>query len=103
MGESSYAPQIRKEQGLIDWNRPAEEIERQIRAFDPWPGSYTFCQCKRMILKSARLLPEERPKEAKPGCVLRAGQDCLAVACGRGVLRLERLKPEGKKEMEAAA
>lgn len=103
MGESSYAPQIRKEQGLIDWNRPAEEIERQIRAFDPWPGSYTFCQGKRMILKSARLLPEERPKEAKPGCVLRAGQDCLAVACGRGVLRLERLKPEGKKEMEAAA
>lgn len=102
-GEDSYAPQIKKEAGLIDWTRPAKEIERKIRAFDPWPGCYTFCSGRRMIIKEARVLEEDAPAEAKPGCVVRAGKDCLAVATGRGVLRLERVKPEGKKEMEATA
>ena len=103
MGEDSYAPQIKKEQGLIDWTRPAEEIQRKIRAFDPWPGCYTFCGGRRMIIKETRVLEEEAPADAAPGCVIRAGKDCLAVTTGRGVLRIERLKPEGKKEMEAAA
>lgn len=47
---ATYAPQIEKEQGAIDWNRPAIEIDRQVRAFTPWPGSYCSWNQKRLIV-----------------------------------------------------
>ena len=103
MGESTYAPQIRKEEGLIDWTQSAAQIERQIRAFDPWPGSYTLCQGRRMIITKAKILEAPLPEGARPGCVVQAGKNCLQVATGEGVLEILTLKPEGKKEMEAGA
>lgn len=102
-GESSYAPQIKKEEGLIDWTRPGVEIQRQIRAFDPWPGAYTFCRGRRMLIKEAELWQEKLPPAALPGCIVEAGKDGLLVATGSGALRILRLKPEGKNEMEAEA
>jgi len=93
---SDYARKIVKEDGRIDWTRPAPEIARRVRAFGTWPTSYFFYEGKRFIVAAAS--PETakgRPGEVLEGSVA-AG---LAVACGDGSLRVERIQPEGKKTM----
>lgn len=100
-GESTYAPQIKKEDGLLNFEEDAALLERRVRAFDPWPGTYTFLRGRRLKITAAALPREEVSGE--PGEVLSADANGILVACGRGALTLLRLQPEGKKEMDAAA
>ena len=92
--EATYCPQISKEMGRIDWNESAERIFNKIRAFTPWPSAYTTFKGKRL-----KILKAEPVKGiGKPGEVVKADRE-LIVATGSGALKIERLKPEGKKEI----
>lgn len=110
-GEAEYIPQnhecathvsmIHKEMGLIDWNKPAEEIEHLIRALNPWPSAYTKLDGKTFKIWKAEVLSEK--KEYEPGCVVLVGKDCIHVQTGKGVLSLLEVQLEGKKRMDTAS
>ncbi len=99
--QATYAPRVRKEDGLIDWANPAIVIERQIRAFDPWPGAYTFWQGRRLRIVSAEANAAWCGREV-PGTVLQAC-DGLAVATGEGALIVRQLQVAGKRCVDCAA
>ena len=88
---------VEKEDGRLDWARPAVELERRVRAFVPWPGAWT--QLGPQLLKVWRA--EVTPGAGPPGTVL-AAHGTLDVATGEGALRLVELQPEGKRRMSAA-
>jgi methionyl-tRNA formyltransferase len=92
----TYAPRLSREDGRIDWSYDAVEIDRQVRAFDPWPG--TFTQLGDTTLKVLAARPERA--EGEPGAVL---DDKLLVACGRGALRLTRVQLAGRDPLNTAA
>lgn len=97
---ATFSRTLRKEDGDIDWTRPAEEIERRVRAFHPWPGCFTFWKGKR--LKIVKATTGEAAMEGVPGQVVplsRRGQVAPGVITGKGILVLERLQLEGKREM----
>jgi len=88
--QSSYAPLLKKQDGRIDWSRPAKEIESFIRGVNPWPGAFTFCDERRLKIYSAQYLDMETG--AEPGTVL-VGFPCeLRVATGDGALVLEEIQ-----------
>ena len=89
-GQSSYAPLLKKQDGRIDWTRPAKEIESFIRGVHPWPGAFTFCDDRRLKIYSAQYLDMET--DAEPGTVM-VGFPCeLRVATGQGALVLEEIQ-----------
>jgi methionyl-tRNA formyltransferase len=101
--QASFAPRLKKEQGRIDWTGDAAAIERQVRAFSPWPGAFTFWSGRRLILHAGRVgAPRAECRPA--GRVTGVGPDGLEVCCGRdSVYIIERLQREDKRAMEAAA
>lgn len=95
---STYAPMLKKEDGLIDWNQTAAAIDCQIRGLNPWPGVYTQ-NGKGHRLKVLEAAVAEEQTAAVPGTVFARGR----VACGGGsVLRLVKLQPDNAKPMDAA-
>lgn len=96
----TYARQLRKEDGLLDWSRPAVELDRQVRAFHPWPGAFTSWKGQMLKVLRAVPLPDWRG-DAPPGLVL-ALADGIAVATGEGALRLEQVQLAGKRPMDVA-
>ena len=92
----TYAPKLTREDGRIDWTRDAADIERQVRAFDPWPGTFTMLDGK--VLKV--LAAEVAVGVGVPGVVLDGG---FAIACGDGALRLTRVQLAGRSAMPADA
>lgn len=110
--QATRAPRLSKADGLIDWARPADVIERQRRALDAWPRITTFFprgdgERQRLVIAEAEVAPvEEFPAGGEPGTVLAAepGPDSgrIVVACGGGTaLAVTRLVPEGKRAMTA--
>lgn len=95
--KASYAPQLKKEDGRIDWKRPAEEIDRQIRAFNPWPGAFTGWE--KGLLKIYRGEVREKTGEGEAGSVVWVGADFIEVATGKGSLLIREVQPEGKRRM----
>ena len=102
--KASHTRMLRKEDGLIDWSRPASVITRQVRAYTPWPSSYTYWQGKLLKVVKALALHTESGKEVAPGIAgIRgvAGHQALVVVTGSGVLAIQQLQLEGKKAMSA--
>lgn len=95
--KATYIKMIKKEEGLIDWSLGAVDIERRIRAYYPWPGTYTTHKGGRLKIFAARVLGASGG--AAPGTVLLAGDGRLVVACGEGALDITSLQSEGKKRM----
>ena len=95
---ATYAPMISKKDGLVDFNKSPEEIERQMRAFDPWPGTYTFYQGNMMKFWQGCSLEQET--DQAPGTVLAAGLEGIDIACGGRILRVTQLQMPGKKRTE---
>jgi methionyl-tRNA formyltransferase len=93
-----YAAMLKKEDGELDWSRPATELRNRIRGMNPWPGTFTFWDGK--LVKVFR--GGEGAGSGQPGTVLRAGRDGIEVACGSGSLVLAELQLEGKKRLPAA-
>ncbi len=93
---ATYAKTIKKEEGLIDWNLPAEEIARRVRAFNPWPSAYTIWNGS--ILKVLRAEASASNPRGKPGVVIKAGNEIMVV-CGSGTLALREVQLAGKRAM----
>ena len=98
--KASFAPIMRREDGLIDWNRTAKEISDRVRGFQPFPTVFTSYRGTKLTIWKAFPAVEYEHITAKPGEVLQAKGDDLLVTCGDGsVLRIEELQPEGKRRM----
>jgi methionyl-tRNA formyltransferase len=98
---SCYASMLKKEDGLIDWNRDAQTIKNKVRGMSPWPGAFTWLDGK--LVKIYRV----RTKETLPGrvetagTVLRADRDGIEVACTDGAIIIDELQLEGRKRLPA--
>ncbi len=97
-----YAKMLKRQSGLIDWSLSAQEIERMVRAFNSWPGTYSYLSGKMLKIWKSEVSSQE-DGQAAPGTILSAQKDVLTVQTGNGVLRLTEVQPEGKKRMAADA
>jgi len=94
---ASYAPKLKKEESLIDWELNAKNIFNKIRGLSPWPGTHTLYNGKRLaILKGEIVLGESSDR---PGHVERITDTGIEVGTGKNRLKIIELKPEGKKAM----
>jgi len=93
---ATYAPKLTRDDGRIDWSRDATFIERQIRALNPWPGTWTTIGGETLKVLAATPVADQGP----PGTVLDSD---LTVACGVGAVRLRRLQRPGRGPLDAAA
>ena len=95
--KSSYAEMVFKQEGKIDFTRQPEAVERLIRGFDPWPGS--FCEYEDMVMKlwKAQPLCENTGKE--PGTIIEVSARGIKIACGDGTLLVSEIQIPGKKRV----
>jgi len=96
----SYAGRLKKADGVVDWSLPARVVWSHARAVTPWPGATTAFRGRRVIL--ARTRPEATAGPGAPGTLLGSDDEGVRVACAEGALRVLRLKPEGRAELDAA-
>ena len=92
---ATYANKISKPEARIEWNNPAIEIERMIRAFIPAPVAYTELNGLRLRIWQAELLDQET--QQSPGTLLNCGKSGMDIATGEKILRITRLQPPGKR------
>lgn len=92
------APMLKKEDGRLDFERTAVELERRLRAFTPWPGAYTRTLDGQLKVQGAKVAQGK----GEPGTLLSVGAQGIEVACKEGSLVLTSVQPEGKKPMSAA-
>jgi len=97
---ATYAQKISKEEALIDWEQPALMLEREIRAFNPWPVAYTSFQGKNLRIWLAKALQQVHDKSART--IIQASREGVDVAAGEGVLRLLQVQLSGGKRMDIA-
>lgn len=95
----TYAEKLSKEEALLDWSLPAEQLERCIRAFNPWPMSYFVIEDQPVKVWKASVINSQA--KAEPGTIIEANKQGIQVATAEGILNLESLQPAGKKAMNA--
>jgi len=101
---ATHARRLRKEDAALKWKRSAVQLANQVRAFQPWPGTYTQLQRPsseplRLIVLRAVAVHSDSPLAATPGEVVHVASKALHVATGSGLLALEQVQPAGKKPM----
>ena len=94
---ATYAPKLNRESGRINWNEPAEVIERKIRAYNPWPGAFTEFNNRKLKVFAASIVD----LRGKPGEILRKEKELVIGAADRA-LSLTEVQLEGKRRMNAA-
>ncbi len=105
--KATYTRIFKREDGYINWGKSAEHIERQIRALNPWPGTYTKCQmsnvkCQNLKILQADILQDDNQKlRVKPGQVFLTQDKKLVIQTGENALFVEKLQLEGGKPMAA--
>ena len=97
---ATYAPMIFKKDGLVDFSRSAVEIERQIRAMNPWPGANTYYKSEQIKLLSAEIC--DFPGEGVPGRITRADSEGIFIETAKGILQVTRIQMPGKRAMEVS-
>jgi methionyl-tRNA formyltransferase len=122
---ATYAPRLVREEGAIDWTRPAPAIHNLIRGLHPWPHAFTYHEGRRLILlRSSVVRPpdpsapashvtgtggrqgvdrHERRPPIPPGTIVEAGGDRLHVSTGSGIVAITELQGEGRRPMTARA
>ncbi len=98
--EATLAPPLKKEDGLIDWNRKAKSIHNQIRGTNPWPGAFTLYKGKILKIHKTIEIREKKPKS--PGEILASSLEGLEVSCREGTLLIKEVQMEGKKKMDVS-
>lgn len=98
-GESTYAPKLLRPDGEIDWTQSAESIERLIRAYDPWPGTFTTFPGRKGRQIRLKIFPQTCvvSKVGQPGEIVRADSESVTVCCGEDALEVSQVQIEGKK------
>ena len=99
---ATYAHKLNKDEALLDWSRPAVELERLIRAFNPWPICHSSLNDAPLKVLAAQLVTEPGAGRGAPGEILAASKGGLTVACADGALRLTRLQLPGGKALNFA-
>lgn len=110
--EANYAEKLVKSEGEIDWTQSATTIERQIRGLNPWPGTYTFFEEKRVKILASLPVNETQPTTETAGTVISVGRKAVLVACGKddgesavattaSTLRVTQLQFAGSKPVSA--
>lgn len=94
----TYSRKLTKQDGIIDWDLPAEQIERNIRGYIEWPGSHAVLNDINVIITNAQVIDGA----GKPGGYTINGKE-LIIYTGKGALSIKALKPAGKKEMPITA
>ncbi|CNI40685.1 methionyl-tRNA formyltransferase [Yersinia massiliensis] len=97
---ATYAEKLSKEEAKLDWSLPAAQLERCIRAFNPWPVSYFIVDEQPVKVWHAQVLPAMN--NTQPGTIIHADKHGIQVMTGDGVLNITQLQPAGKKVMSAA-
>jgi methionyl-tRNA formyltransferase len=95
--KATYAPPLKKEDGRINWGKGAKEIDRQIRAFNPWPGAFT--KWGDQLLKIYKGVIKEKTLTGDAGTVVWVGTDFIEVGTGKDFLLVEEVQLEGRKRM----
>lgn len=100
---ASYAPMLRKEDGLINWDKNVMDINNLIRGTNPWPGAYTFIRGMQLKIHESKIF-NQTAVDKIPGQVVgfEKGKGIL-VACKKGILLIKKVQPPGKQEMSAWA
>ena len=93
--QSTYAPMIKKEEGCIDWSQPAQSIERHVRAFTPWPGTFTHWDGNQLKIHSGKVTSGD----AHIGQVIEKGEH-IAIGTGDGLFLLQEVQLAGKKRIQ---
>lgn len=100
---ATYSHKLTKEDGKLDWDKPADQLEREIRAYSSWPKSRMVIGGKEVIITAAHAVPSQ-PTDSKPGDIDLAEQiKAFGIVTVNGTLWIDKLKPAGKKEMPAKA
>jgi methionyl-tRNA formyltransferase len=97
--KASYAPPLKKEDGVIDWEKPAEKIYNHIRGMNPWPGAFTSFEGK--ILKVFQAKHVIRGSPPVPGKVVKTSDEGILVGAGEGHVLLTEIQLENHKRMSA--
>jgi len=99
---SSYAPKLLRHHGEIDWGRPAAELARLVRAYMPWPGTYSCFTDAKGRKKRLKIFPPVmvQPVQGEPGLTM-VGDGELLICCGENALQISAVQPEGSKAMDA--
>lgn len=101
--QATYAPKVSAEDARLDWHRPAVELARAVRAFNPVPGAHTDFGATRLKVLRARPVDGDHTVEGGPGLVVGTDERAPVVACGQGALRLDEVQPAGKARMPGSA
>ncbi len=96
-GLANYAKKLSKSEAQIDWNMAARQIERNVRAFNPWPMCFTYLQGNQVKIHSAHVVT----KQGQPGEILAADKNGIVIATAENSLAITLLQPQGKKAMSA--
>jgi methionyl-tRNA formyltransferase len=100
--KACHARKIKKEDAILDWTQPANQLHNKIRALSRWPKAQAMYQSERLLILESSVHADEM-SGAKPGCVLTASmKDGLRVATGKGVLEIKTVQAEGRKAMPVA-
>ena len=105
--KATYTKILKKEDGKIDWKKSAGEIERQIRGFSPWPGTFCECEDNKFKIKTIKIWKASVQKQTEagpigaPGKTYMATNEKIAVQTGKNFLIIEELQPESGKRMKS--
>ncbi|MCP4744928.1 MAG: methionyl-tRNA formyltransferase [Desulfobacteraceae bacterium] len=95
--EATYAPMLKKSDGRLDWQKPASQLDAQIRAMTPWPGTFCYLENNRYRILKARRIEHEH--HARPGSVLPGFVDELRIAAGKDALSILKIQPPSGKRL----
>ena len=98
----TYAKILNKKMGELDFNKTAVELERLIRGFTPWPGTYTYLNGKLLKIQKAGVCHDEAGSEGTAGQIVKVAKDSIFVKTAEGCLVIYELQLEGKKRMSTA-
>ena len=100
---ATYTRLLKKDDGIIDWNQPSDQICRMIRGLNPWPGAFSYLNGRRIKVLQARVIEQQQGGDVRPGQIRQANhREGLIVEAGqKSALAITQLQPEGKQAMTA--
>jgi methionyl-tRNA formyltransferase len=101
--EPTYSRKLTKQDGQIDWTKPADQIEKEIRAFIEWPKSYAKLGSVDVIIKKAYTAPSNSPDSSPGNITIVEEANIIMVDTAKGSLCIQSIQPQGKKEMPVEA